>query len=208
MPILDKTGTIPRLRSATSATIELGCGRNKQRSDAIGIDTLDYPGVDIVGDALEVLSAFPDACVAGCYSSHFFEHVPYLGALMKELGRVFAPGGQLQVVVPHFSNPYFYSDYTHVRPFGLYSFSYLCRDQIFKRRVPSYQHDQAFALTDARLVFRTEHAPGVRALERVANRLFNANRSMTELYEQRLCWLLPCYELRFSMVRLDDGSAA
>ena len=46
---------------------------------------------------------------------------------------------RLEVIVPHFSNPRGYSDPTHVRFFGLYSFYYFCaaEDQP-RRKVPSF----------------------------------------------------------------------
>jgi hypothetical protein len=58
--------------------------------------------------------------------------VPDLPRLIEELGRVMAPGAALTIIVPHFSNPFYYSDPTHRTPFGLYTMAYFC-DQIFSR---------------------------------------------------------------------------
>jgi hypothetical protein len=33
-------------------------------------------------------------------------------------------GELIEIIVPHFSNPHYYSDPTHVRFFGLYTMSY------------------------------------------------------------------------------------
>jgi SAM-dependent methyltransferase len=181
--------------------LELGCGPNKRRPEALGIDRLDYPGVDLVGDVVEILAAMPKACVRGVGAYHFFEHVADLERLLDELARVMSPGGLLTVVVPHFANPYFYSDPTHSRFFGLYSLSYLSEDFLFRRKVPRYGRVPAFALLDVRLGF-TSPFPVRRILRRLIGTIFNLSRWLQEFHEENLCYLFPCYELRFELKRL------
>ena len=55
--------------------------------------------------------------------------------------------GRVEVVVPHFSNPYGYSDPTHVRFFGLYTFYYFAdeADQP-RRKVPAFYLPERFAV--------------------------------------------------------------
>ena len=48
MAIRDKNNALIRLQSDAPVAIELGCGMNKRHTDAIGIDTLDYPCVGVV----------------------------------------------------------------------------------------------------------------------------------------------------------------
>ena len=55
--------------------------------------------------------------------------------------------------MPHFSNPYFYSDPTHRDAFGWYTFSHLANDEILRRQVPNYFGEHKFTLEDVRLVF-------------------------------------------------------
>ena len=137
MGILDKTGVLPRLAEGGGpVALELGCGDRKRRAEALGVDQRDLPGVDLVGDVREVLAELPDACAHHVASSHFFEHVADVRGLLHELGRVMSRGAVLEIEVPHFSNAYFYSDYTHAKTFGLYSLSYLASDPVFRRRVP------------------------------------------------------------------------
>jgi ubiquinone/menaquinone biosynthesis C-methylase UbiE len=83
----------------------------------------DSDAVDIVGDALQVLKKVPDNAVSKITSYHFLEHVDNLGILLEEIARVLKQDGTLVSVVPHFSNPFFYSDPTHKNFFGLYTFS-------------------------------------------------------------------------------------
>jgi SAM-dependent methyltransferase len=203
---LDRTGVLSRLaeggRAAVPIALELGCGDRKKRPDAIGVDQRDLPGVDLVGDVHDVLEALPDACAGEVSSSHFFEHVPDVRRLLDQLARVMAPGGRLEIVVPHFSNAYFYSDYTHAKPFGLYSLSYLANDPVFRRRVPHYEPPAPFTLRRADLRFRSPKAFAVRRLlKKPIGWLVNASTWTREFYEENLCWLLPCYEVRFLLTR-------
>ncbi len=92
------------------------------------VDALAFDGVDVVGDVFAALATLPGASVDEIHSYHFLEHVASFKDIVVEMARVLKPGGLLHAVVPHFSNPYYYSDYTHRTPFGLYSFSYLADD--------------------------------------------------------------------------------
>jgi len=184
------------------ATLELGCGGRKRHPEALGIDALDHECVDIVGDVYEVLEQVPASSVKAVYSYHFFEHVPDLPRLMDLLARVIQPDGFLSVVVPHFSNPYFYSDYTHRGFFGLYSFSYLVSDNIHLRKVPTYGRQACFELSQAKLIFKSSPPFYVRyAFKKILQTVFNLNRYTRELYEENFCYLFPCYEIRFEMRR-------
>lgn len=201
MTILDKSLAVERLTHGRCSALELGCGPRKRHSDAIGVDRLDYPGVDLVGDVFEILATLPDACVQAVHAYHFLEHVPDLTGLLTEVARVLRPGGKLDVEVPHFSNPYFYSDPTHSRFFGLYTFSYFTRDQLFRRRVPQYDASPKFELVDVRLDFDSPFL--FRGLiKRTLGPLFNLTRWLQEFHEENLCYILPCYQLRFSLCRL------
>ena len=174
--------------------LELGCGSSKRLPHAVGIDVLDLAGVDVVGDALEVLRALPAGSVTSVYSEHFLEHVADPLAILAECARVLRPGGLFRAVVPHFANPYFYSDPTHRVFFGLYTFDYWIRSSRFRRRVPHYADPLPFALVSARHQFKSPfylHYAAVKAL----SFWVGLSRWTQELYEGHLCWLLPCYEL-------------
>ena len=201
MTFVDKTQAAERLRQGQCDALELGCGPRKRHADAIGVDRLDYPGVDLVGDVFGVLRSLPAACVQSVHAYHFFEHVDDLPALLEEVARVLKPDGSLDVEVPHFSNPYFYSDPTHSKFFGLYTFSYLARDGLFRRRVPQYECMPHFELVDVRLDFDSPFL--FRGLiKRAIGPLFNLTRWLQEFHEENLCYVLPCYQLRFSLRRL------
>jgi SAM-dependent methyltransferase len=137
MTVIDKRCMLGSISSLKMVTLELGCGNRKRNKDAIGIDMLDYPDVDIVGDVYEVLRSLPNGCIDAVQSHHFVEHVPDVPRLLAELARVLRPNGLLEFVAPHFSNPYFYSDPTHRNFFGLYTFCYYASGSPFSRQVPT-----------------------------------------------------------------------
>ena len=199
--MLDKHGIISQInQGSTAVTIELGCGNKKKHPDAIGIDLLDYDNVDIVGDIFEVLEQFPDHSVAAVYSYHFFEHVIDLEKLIFSLARVMRPGASLIVVVPHFSNPYFYSDHTHKNFFGLYTFSYFASEVLFSRKVPTYQKTPQFELIGVELLFKSNRPFYVRHVFKwLLGRLMNLNSYIKEFYEENLCYFFPCYEIKYRL---------
>jgi len=196
----DKHGRLAQLIARGEGSLELGCGPYRLHPGAVGVDALDYDGVDVVGDVMEVLGAVPDGCIEAVYSSHFLEHVPDLAALIREVSRVLRPGGRMVSVVPHFSNPYFYSDPTHNRFFGLYTMSYFAEGRLLRRKVPRYGQDFAFELTDVRLGFRSPFR--VRYAMRLPFQwLINSSRWMQEFYEEFLTPFLYCYEVTFVLTR-------
>jgi SAM-dependent methyltransferase len=164
---------------------------------SIGVDLRDHDCVDVVGDALEVLATLSVGTVAAIRSYHFVEHVTDVGALMAESARVLKPGGLLEIIVPHFSNPYYYSDYTHKTPFGLYSMCYFASDTLFRRRVPQYR-TLPLNLCDVTLLFKsTPPFYGRHAIKRLLGFAVNLSRYTQEMYEEGFSWLIPCYEIGY-----------
>lgn len=185
------------------AKLDIGCGARKRGPEYLGVDRRALAGVDLVGEVADVLAAVPDGVIAEIYCSHFLEHVDNLEAILAEMCRVLRRGGRLEIVVPHFSNPYFASDPTHRRPFGLYTFSYLVADAPFRRRVPCYEEALPLRLASVALGFKSTAPFYVRhAFKRAVGLLVNLSRWTREFYEENLVYLVPCYELRFSLVRL------
>jgi ubiquinone/menaquinone biosynthesis C-methylase UbiE len=203
MALIDKKHILKSIGDKQFVELELGCGNRKRVQQAIGVDMLDYDCVDIVGDVFEVLGTFPNASVSAIHSYHFIEHISDLGKLMDEIGRVLKKGGSIHFVVPHFSNPYFYSDYTHKSFFGLYTFCYFCTGGLFKRVVPSYQRDIQFELTKVDLVFKSTPPFYLRhALKVVIGKIVNLSTYTRELYEENFCYLFPCYEISYHLRRI------
>jgi SAM-dependent methyltransferase len=192
-----------RAARGESVILELGSGGRKDRPDSIAIDVRDVPGVDIVGDVFDVLAAVPSGTVTELYSSHFLEHVDGLERLLGEFARVLRPGGVVTAIVPHFANPWFWSDPTHERSFGLYTLSYLVRDAVLRRRVPHYSAElPPLSLAAVRLAFKPRKNRWLRrAWCHVVESLVNLGPRPQEFHEAHLCWVLPCYELHYRLVR-------
>ncbi len=198
--MLDKNNFLNRLAELEEVVLELGCGPNKKLTGAIGIDAINYKGVDIVGDVFEVLSHFPEKSVDSVHSFHFFEHISNFQELLDAIARILKPGGNLEVVVPHFSNPYFYSDPTHKTSFGLYTFCYYASESLFSRKVPTYQHAIQFDLISVDLMFKSTRPFFIRhGIKKLFGLVFNSVGYMKEFYEENLSHIFPCYEVRYRL---------
>ncbi len=178
--------------------IELGCGPSK-KPGSIGIDSLPVNNVDIVIDLEGGLPFIPDNSVDEVYSSHFLEHIKNIDALLNEIYRILKPGGIHKAVVPHFSNPYYYSDFTHAIFFGLYSFDYYATDgSKLRRTVPNFYKTVKFKILKRRLIFKSQFIFR-QFLKRIPNYVFNFSRFTQELYEECFTGFIQCSEIYFEM---------
>lgn len=203
MNVIDKKQILKTIGKCDNITLELGCGNSKKVAGAIGVDAQDHECVDIVGDVFDVLRQFPEQTIDAVYSFHFFEHVTDLGGLLDEIARVLKVGGRLEIVVPHFSNPYFYSDYTHKTFFGLYTLCYFASGSLFRRKVPTYGRTIRYELVEVDLEFKSTRPFYVRhGIKRFLGAFFNTNNYMKEFYEENCCYVFPCYEIRYLMNKL------
>jgi len=181
--------------------VELGCGPLKQNPDSIGIDLLPLPGVDFVHNIENGLDFIADNTVDEISSSHFLEHLVNFELVMKEIHRVLKNDGIHKVTVPHFSNPHYYSDFTHKRFFGLYTFDYFSKqkDQDLRRKVPDFYINFYFKVTRRDLIFIRYFSMRNVITYLLAMPLFNSSNYMKELYENKFCYTFPCKELYFEM---------
>ncbi|KRF43250.1 hypothetical protein ASH01_15725 [Terrabacter sp. Soil811] len=179
-------------------SLELGCAGNKRNPDAVGVDLLDMPGVDVIGDAMEVLQKLPDESVQAVYSEHFMEHIADAEALVREAARVLIRGGEFRAVIPHFSNPAFYSDPTHKSQFGLYTFGYWSRATPFRRKVPTYSEPAPLVVEETMFRFKAARPFYVRhGIVKLLSSWVNLSGWTKEFYEAHVCWLMPAYEIEY-----------
>jgi hypothetical protein len=178
--------------------LHLGSGTDNHK-DMYNLDLIECDGVDITANLNEPLELLPDNSVSYVYSNQTLEHIEELFDLFGELHRVCADGSILEMQVPHFANPYYYSDPTHVRFFGLYSMHYFT-DQKYQwgRKVPSYYGETKFILSDAQYVFYRDtvfdHVVG-----RPISYLVNCSRLTQRIYERRFCWLFSPSSIKFTL---------
>jgi len=178
--------------------LNLGVG-HRSRPGFYGVDWIEMPGVDVVADLNEPLAALPDNSVEAIYTHHTFEHVVNFIPLLKEIHRVVIPNGHVEVVVPHFSNPYGYSDPTHVRFFGLYSFYYFA-DEVDqpKRKVPAFYIPERFA-TDAIKITMMPTLIMCKPIRRLTTKLLNSSIGMLDWYERSWCRHFPADSIKYSL---------
>ena len=188
-----------------SVDLEFGCGAFK-REGFVGIDMIDYDDVDIGGNVAEIIPAIPSASCRSIYASHFFCHVLDWQSLLYEAARILDDGGELVIINPHMSNPYAYSDPTHVKFSGLYSLSYYARDEIFRRKVPLYS-DVGLRLKSVQLCFKAERPFYLSyALGRVFSAVFNLTPFLSEIYEWIFSKYITCYEIRYVLINGNSTS--
>jgi SAM-dependent methyltransferase len=188
--------------------LNLGSGR-RPRPGFYSVDHLPLPGVDVVADLNEPLAELPDNSVEAVYSRHTLEHVTALLPLMAEIHRVCRPEARVEIVVPHFSNPYTYSDPTHVRFFGLYTFFYFAdeADQP-ARKVPGFYVPQRFRIEEVTFSL-LRHGPVGKLMRLLLGRLINRSCGWLDWYERCLCRWLPVDSVRYVLrPRKAAGAAA
>jgi SAM-dependent methyltransferase len=204
MSVTDETnkGIFERLaESKSKVLVELGCGEFKKNPDSIGIDLVKLPGVDIVHNLENGLPFIPDNSVDEISSWHVLEHIVHFEELMRDIHRILKPEGLHKATVPHFSNPHYYSDYTHKRFFGLYTFEYfsLISDQDLNRKVHDFYVDFHFNVIYRRFNFKKNMSPRNIFNILIADPLFNASNYMKELYEDKFAFMIPCKEIYYEM---------
>lgn len=179
--------------------LNLGSGQSK-KPGLYSLDHLEMDGIDIVADLNEPLDLLPDNCTEYVFSRHALEHIQNFLPLMRELHRITKPGGRIEVIVPHFSNPYYYSDPTHVRFFGLYSMNYFVDPgkQPGTRKVPSFYSDTRFHIESIQIEF---YQNGLldKLFVPFFLRFVNRRISFQDFYERRLCHFFHAWQIRYVM---------
>lgn len=179
--------------------INLGAGQSAV-AGFYNLDMIMLPGTDIVANLNENLGLFPDNSVDEIYSRASLEHVSNLIGLMEEIHRICKPNAIISIIVPHFSNAYYYSDPTHVRPFALYTMHYFM-DEIDQkgRKVPSYYTSARFTLKCMQIQFYRERLVD-KVLEPVISWFVNMSIGSQDVYERRLCYFFPAWQMQYMLI--------
>jgi len=181
-----------KIKSTEPVIVELGCGR-KKRPDRITIDKVDMPHVNIVADIENGLGFLPDRSVDEIRCRSVLEHIRNFENVIKEIVRVLKKGGSAHIFVPHFSNPHYYSDFTHTRFFGLYTFYYFVDEQYqLSRKVPHFYTDVRMRILSQRLKFRSSFRI-LNPVKKLLGWFINLHPLLQAYYEENLCYLFPCH---------------
>ena len=184
------------IQKKTPIVIDIGCGA-KKKDGRIGIDRVDAPQVDIVTDIERGLPFFPDQSVDEIHCRSVLEHIHNFDHLLREMMRVLKKDGKAYIFVPHFSNPYYYSDPTHVRHFGLYTLYYFVDYPLqLRRKVPNFYSDLRLQIISQRLIFRSKFGL-LGFLKKAFGWLVNCSTLFQEYYEENLVYTIPAHGIEF-----------
>ena len=195
MKILNKK-ILNDLKEGKLLSLNLGSGF-ENHEDFYNVDINEELGVDIVADLNFPLDLIPENSVCNIYSNQTFEHIENLFGLLSEIYRISSNGGKCEIIVPHFSNPYYYSDPTHVRQFGLFSMHYFTSENYqWRRKVPSYYSDTKFILRDAKIIFYKDTLID-HLFANILSPLVNLTRAFQHIFEKRFSWFYPPANIKF-----------
>lgn len=198
---LDKNNSLKKISTSKYVILELGIGEKKTIPNSIAIDYLDFPAVDIVADLNKGLSFLEDNSIDEIHSSHLLEHIDELELLLSEISRVLKIGGKNFATIPHFSNPYFYSDYTHKKFFGIYTFSYFSKNSYYKREVPQFYNKINLEVNKLEIDFLSPFRFR-NYFKKFLKKIFNSSKFMQELYEENFCYIFPAYQIKVELIKL------
>lgn len=158
--------------------LDLGCGKKKQESGAIGVDRQPGSAAGVLADLSKFPWPFADNCATRIYLSHLIEHQPDILRVMAEVRRIAAPGAEVLITTPHYSSRDSYTDPTHLHHLGIHSFDY------FAVGFADFTYNSAgFRIVERRLSF------GGNLLLDSAGRALAA--VSLDFYEKHFAWIFP-----------------
>jgi predicted SAM-dependent methyltransferase len=183
---------LPTARMNTTAqpiaeVLNLGCGRSPI-DGAINLDIWSGPRVDVVHDLRQFPWPFAKDTFSRIHCIDILEHLPDTVATMEEIHRISKPDGVVEIVTPHFTCANAFTDPTHWRQFGFFSFDY------FTGQATHNQYTNVrFAYRKRTLIFHPSRKNSL--VRRFANR-------RPAFYERHLGWVLPAWFISVELVVL------
>jgi ubiquinone/menaquinone biosynthesis C-methylase UbiE len=170
--------------------LDVGCGRRKL-SGSVGFDISKDSDADVFGDAEVTPWSFKSESFDLVYSSHFLEHCKEPFIVLREMFRVCRYGGEVRVVVPHFSSSGGFNDLSHKHFFGYFSL------EQFGSQFKGYRSQgvKPFGVLKTHLVFGRFYQ--MVGLDWLAN-LFPM------VYENFFAFIFPCREVVYSFIKVGE----
>jgi SAM-dependent methyltransferase len=184
-----------------SLTLDIGCG-NAKTAGAIGIDANPDTQADIIYDLDQYPWPVADSTFERVVCSHVVEHVSDMIRFMEEVHRLCMPRARIDIITPHFTNRFAFTDPTHRRHLTIRSFDYFLppseplRPSFIERAfetaytVPTFYTHSHFKIVEARM--RLARPFRLLGLQWFANRFPN-------FYELYLAFVFPARDLYFTL---------
>lgn len=180
--------------------LDVGCG-NAKTLGAIGIDFNPRTAADVLCDLNHPTLPFADNVFERIVCNHIVEHVTDFVRLVEEIHRVARAGACVEILTPHFSNRFSYTDPTHVRHLSLFSFDYFVAQPPFQPSLLSRAFETQSPLVEfysrARFVKGRAFLRFGRPFRLLGIQWF-ANR-FPYFYEAYLAFVFPARDLYFTL---------
>ena len=179
--------------------LNLGCGHDI-RDGYVNVDIVRLGGVNLIADLNNFLP-FKNNTIDEIIIINTLEHLENGVKAIEEIHRILKPGGKVLIRVPHFSNPHVtWTDPTHKRPYGYYSFHYFVKhENKSKRPYETLSHEVRvhFSSVKSKLIFPKRYRFWNKLLEPLFNRFpYIYEYGLTILHK-----LFPCVEIEVIMVK-------
>jgi SAM-dependent methyltransferase len=161
-----------------TAVLNLGCGRVRI-AEAVNVDVTSDTNPDVVHDLNRRPWPFAANQFRVIHANDVIEHLEDTVGTMEEIYRICVPGAVVNIIVPHFSSAGAYTDPTHRRYFGAFTFDYFAESHPL-----SFYSRCRFKPRSLNIVFHPS------LLNKLVWRL--ANRD-PEAYERRWAWMFPAW---------------
>lgn len=103
--------------------LDIGCGKFKLPG-SVGLDIVPLEGVDVVHDLNQFPYPFPNDSFDRIRVIHVIEHIQSILKTMEEIYRIAKPGGQVEIVTPHYTDSSSWQDPTHLWHLSSRSFDF------------------------------------------------------------------------------------
>jgi SAM-dependent methyltransferase len=156
--------------------LNLGCGTT-HLAGAVNLDIVADVEPDVVHDLRSFPWPFETATFSRVVALDVIEHLRDTVATMAELHRICKPGAVVQITTPHFSCANAFTDPTHERQLGYFSFDYFTGSATHR-----HYTKVRFSYVSRQLIFLPSRKNTL--MRRIANR-------WPAFYERHLCWMWP-----------------
>jgi ubiquinone/menaquinone biosynthesis C-methylase UbiE len=182
----------------TSRKLHLGCGE-EIKEGWVNLDIVDLPGVDIVHDLTKLPLPFEDNSFDEILCKFILEHVDW-PPLLKEINRILAPGGSLEVHVPHFTSKQNFTDPQHIRLFSIETFDFFIPGTRSHNK-HLYYFDYTFSgYAERKITF--EHAGRIFFLNKFVEKWVNKSYDRQQNYESLfLSRIFPAQNIKVVLVK-------